>query len=227
MKQKRRVSMIGVLIVIISAVSVITGCNQAHGNKGSGNIGNSLKVQPTGKADPALKATEWQDTTGYSSIVFAKVGNIAYLEGFEALYTINGNTISFDLTRSITNHENITLDEYVKEVMQELEKGIAKLEKDIKEAEGKGDKQKKKKLEKELEKAKEALKYLENPDEDLQEEIKGDVKKMHTYASKMEMYAKFEGIFNSEKTQLTIEKFPEYDWQNEKVTVKEVTFEKK
>jgi len=39
MKQKRRVSMIGVLVLIISALVLITGCSQPNGNKG--NTGNN------------------------------------------------------------------------------------------------------------------------------------------------------------------------------------------
>ena len=50
---------------------------------------------------------------------------------------------------------------------------------------------------------------------------------MHTYASKMEPYAKFEGIFNEDKSELRIEKFPDYDWTNKKVIIKEIVFEKK
>ena len=48
MKQKRRVSMIGVLVLIISALVLITGCSQPNGNKGNtgnnggGNSQNSL-----------------------------------------------------------------------------------------------------------------------------------------------------------------------------------------
>lgn len=69
MKQKRFVSMIGALVIILGAVAFITGCPQANSNKdkkdnttinnggNTGNNGGSLAVQPTGKADPTLKGT--------------------------------------------------------------------------------------------------------------------------------------------------------------------------
>ena len=221
MKQKRLVSMIGALVVIISAVVLITGCPQANNAKDD----TGFEVKPTGKADPALKGTRWESTANVS-IEFTENGNIANISGAQALYTVEGEKISFDLSSQISNFKNMTEAKLIQEEKNEVKKDIVELEKDIKEAESKGDEQTKKKLEKDLEKAKGWLNALEHPDEDLQEEIKGEVKKMHIYASKMEPYAKFEGIFNSEKTKLTIEKFPEYDRQNEKVTVKEVTFEK-
>lgn len=42
----------------------------------------------------------------------------------------------------------------------------------------------------------------------------------------MEKYAKFEGGFNADKTALTIEKFPAYDREKEKVDVKKAVFKK-
>ena len=223
MKQRKVVSMIGVLVVMISTVAFITGCPQANNNKGNtGNNGGTLEVQPTGKADSALKGTGWKSTADVS-IEFTENGNIANISGAQALYTVEGEKINFDLSSQISNFKNMTEAKLIQESKSWTKNRIAELEKDIKEAESKGDEQTKKKLEKGLEKAKEWLKTLENPDDKMKEELKN----MHIYASKMEPYAKFEGIFNSEKTKLTIKKFPDYDWQNEKVTVKEVTFEKK
>ncbi|MGP1577157.1 MAG: hypothetical protein ACTTH7_06695 [Treponema sp.] len=43
MKQKRLVSLIGALVVIISAVVLITGCTQPNSNKGNAGGGNSQK----------------------------------------------------------------------------------------------------------------------------------------------------------------------------------------
>ena len=227
MKQRKVVSMIGVLVVMISTVAFITGCPQANNNKGNtGNNGGTLEVQPTGKADPALKGTSWKSTADVS-IEFTENGNIANISGDQALYTVEGEKINFDLSSYIAIFKHMTEAKLIQEMKVNAKEDIVELEKDIKEAESKGDEQTKKEKEKDLEKAKEWLKTLENPDEELQEEIKEEVKKIHTYASKMEPYAKFEGIFNSEKTKLTIKKFPEYEWKNEKVTVKEVTFEKK
>ena len=43
----------------------------------------------------------------------------------------------------------------------------------------------------------------------------------------MEAHAKFEGEFNADKTELTIEKFPVYDRKTEKVTVKKVVLKQR
>ena len=79
MKQRKVVPMIGALVVIISAVVLITGCFQPNSNKGntgnnSGNISNnggSLEVQPTGKSDPKLKGTIWKADTPHIFMQFA------------------------------------------------------------------------------------------------------------------------------------------------------------
>ena len=44
MKQRKVVSMIGALVVIISAVVLITGCSQPNSNKGTTGGGNSQKT---------------------------------------------------------------------------------------------------------------------------------------------------------------------------------------
>ena len=44
MKQRKVVSMIGVLVVMISTVAFITGCPQANSNKGTTGGGNSQKT---------------------------------------------------------------------------------------------------------------------------------------------------------------------------------------
>ena len=227
MKQKRFVSVIGALVLIISAVVLITGCSQPNSNKeNTGNNGGTLEVQPTGKADPALKGTSWE-STAYVAIEFTENGNIANISGDQALYTVEGEKINFDLSSHIAIFKNMTEATLIQESKSRTKKDIVELEKDIKEAEKEGEEQKKKELEKRLEETKERLKTLENPDAKKKEEIKEGVKNMHTYASKMEPYAKFEGIFNSEKTKLTIKEFPEYDWTNKKVIIKEIVFEKK
>ncbi|MGF7110458.1 hypothetical protein [Treponema pedis] len=226
MKQRKVVSVIGALVLIISAVVFITGCSQPNSNKeNTGNNGGTLEVQPTGKADPALKGTRWESTADVS-IEFTENGNIANISGDQALYTVEGEKINFDLSSQISNFKNMTEAKFIQENKSLVKNHIAELEKEIKEAEKNGDEQKKKEKEKDLEKAKGWLNALEHPDEDLQEAIKEEVKKIHAYASKMDPYAKFEGIFNSEKKKLTIEKFPHYDWRTKEVAVKTIVFEK-
>ena len=44
MKQRKVVSMIGALVLIISAVVLITGCSQPNSNKGNTGGGNSQKT---------------------------------------------------------------------------------------------------------------------------------------------------------------------------------------
>ena len=39
-------------------------------------------------------------------------------------------------------------------------------------------------------------------------------------------HAKFSGTFNADKTELTIEKLPIYDWETKKVTEKKAVFTK-
>ena len=65
MKQKRRVSMIGALVLIISAVSLITGCPQSNGGTITRNIvefdSASIKCQNT-------KSYPYTDVTSGSQI---------------------------------------------------------------------------------------------------------------------------------------------------------------
>ena len=113
MKQRKVVSMIGALVLIISAAVLITACPQANSNKrntgnNSGNTGNnggttsnnggttdgnagnnggSLEVQPTGEADPALKGTTWAADTPIIFMQFTNQGNIMEIDEYrQALY---------------------------------------------------------------------------------------------------------------------------------------------
>ncbi|MGF7109812.1 hypothetical protein [Treponema pedis] len=248
MKQRKVVSLIGALVVILGAVAFITGCPQANSNKdkkdnmtvnnggttsnnggttggNTGNNGDSLAVQPTGTADPTLKGTNWSGDG--KSIYFSEDGNIASIRSEQMLYTIQGEKISFDLSSFITITENMTEEKFIRKVKIDTKQDIAEFEKEIREAEKSGDEQTKTQLEAKLEDMKELLQMLENPDEQMKERIKESLEGIHEYAGKMKANAKFDGIFNSEKTELTIEKFPEYDWQTGTVKVSQIIFKKK
>ena len=59
MKQKRIVSMIGALVVILSAVALITGCPQANGNKDKKENITTNNGGNTGGSSINLAGTVW------------------------------------------------------------------------------------------------------------------------------------------------------------------------
>ena len=247
-KQKKFVSMIGVLVVIISAVALITGCPQANGNKdkkesstinsGSstgGNNGGSLEVKPTDEASPELKGSDWKGNNPPSmighgrpiTIKFAENGNIAVISNAEiALYTIQTEKISFDLSSYITSCKNMTEKRYIENEKISTKNEIEQVEKEIKEAEEKSDEQKKNELKQRLAGLKKYLKGLENPDEEVQEDIKEEVDALHKYASMMKSYATFVGSFNETKDELVVEKFPICDTKKDNPDFVKIIFKK-
>ena len=215
--------MIGALVLIISAVVLITGCPPANSNKGNtGNNGGSLAVQPTGKADPTLKGTTWAADTPIIFMQFTNQGNIMEIDEYrQALYQVDGLKISFDLSSFLTMEKNLTVEGYIDWQISTLKKGIAQLEEKSKTA----DEETKKNLKQKIEEYQGYIAYYSKAE--AKDEVKKFLPDINKAAEALLPYAKFEGIFDSEKTKLTIKEFPEYDLQNGKVTVKEVTFEKK
>ena len=76
MKQKRIVSMIGALVVILSAVALITGCPQADGNKGKKENTTTNNGGNTGGSSINLAGTVWYGG-GYGYLYFSD--NKAYM----------------------------------------------------------------------------------------------------------------------------------------------------
>lgn len=89
-----------------------------------------------------------------------------------------------------------------------MEKDIAKLEKEIAEE---SDPDKKKNKELRLEEVKEFLAKIKKRDQNIMDEFKDSLGYLKQMALMFKPYAKFEGSFNTEKTNLTIKGYPVYD----------------
>ncbi|UTC61225.1 hypothetical protein E4O05_06940 [Treponema sp. OMZ 787] len=99
MKQKIRVSMIGALVVIISAVVLITGCPQPNSNKGN-NSGN------TGGSSINFAGTVWY-SGGYGYLYFSS--NKAYMcYHNNGTVTINSSG-TYSKDKMIMNGESISI----------------------------------------------------------------------------------------------------------------------
>ena len=222
MKQKKLLSMFGVLIIMIGTVAVMTGCPQANGNKD--NIADGLNIQPTGDADPALKGTEWHPVSFDNvHLSFAEKGNTVRMGSFESVYTVNGSTVSFDFSKSAQARSAITVDTVIKLEIAALNEDIAKGEALLKKEQ---DAAKKKEYEEAIESLKKYLEYLKNLSSEEKDEIAKKIEPDKKAAKALEPHAKFDGTFNTDKTELTIEKFPVIK-DNLTVEVKEVVLKKK
>ena len=189
-------------------------------NQGSSNADSSSEVKPTGKADPVLKGTRW-DTTNRIIAFAVEDTNIVYVSAREtgsqeATYSVNGATVSFDLTQSVQLYKSMTVDKLIKKDIAMFENAIAQLEKDLKAAQAANNKAEEKRIQKELEGKRSVLKPLKNPTEKLQRELASYVESMKQYTAKLEPFAKFTGRLNPEKTKLTVEKFPVGVWEGVK-----------
>lgn len=118
----------GVLIFMISTGVLLMACSHGSGEPPV----SDLEVKPTAEADPALAGTRWKCNEISETIGFFDKGNIARYFANSVLYSIDGSTISFDMSKSLAIGKNITLDAYIKFYRQELEKSIAELENAIK-----------------------------------------------------------------------------------------------
>ena len=87
MKQKKLVSMIGALVVIISAIVLITGCSQPNSNNG----GNTVGVQ----FPDDLRNTSWSHKTEIGGMV---TNSITLEFGTNTLkYTANGIVANYTI----------------------------------------------------------------------------------------------------------------------------------
>lgn len=206
---------------------------QSSSNQGSSNADSPSEVKPTGKADPALKGTRW-DTTGRTIAFEVEDTNIVYVSAREtgcqeATYSVNGTTVSFDLTQSVQLHKSMTVDKLIKEDIAMFENDIAQLEKDLKAAQAANNKAEEKRIQKELEWNRRRLNDLKNSTEEELQEIASYIESMKQYVAKLEPFAKFTGTLNPEKTQLTIEKFPVGVWDGvkfDRIEIKTLIFTK-
>ena len=206
---------------------------QSSSNQGSSNADSSSEVKPTGKADPVLKGTRW-DTTNRIIAFAVEDTNIVYVSAREtgsqeATYSVNGATVSFDLTQSVQLYKSMTVDKLIKKDIAMFENAIAQLEKDLKAAQAANNKAEEKRIQKELEEKRLMLNDLKNSTEEELQEIASYIESMKQYAAKLEPFAKFTGTLNPEKTKLTIEKFPVGVWDGvkfDRIETKMLTFTK-
>ena len=224
MKEKKLLSLFGVLLIMIGTVVVMTGCKQANDNKGNA-AGDGLNIQPTGEADPALKGTGWGAVSSDGvSISFAEKGNTVSMYAFESVYTVNGSTISFDFSKSVKAWSAMTVDTYINWNIAMITKDIAELEDLLKKEQ---DAEKKKEYEARIKKAKGDLEIAKNLSPEEKDEYAEDVEASKKAAKALEPHAKFDGTFNADKTELTIAKCPVLKNDFTTVEVKPVVFKKR
>ena len=208
MKAKKLLSWFGVLIMMMSTVAVMAGCNHANDNKGNtGNTGDGLTIQPTGKADPALKDTHWK-SDDHEHLFFSSEGNTVSILIFESVYTVNGSTVSFDFSKSAKAWSTITVEAYIDWEITESNKYIAELEELAKKEQ---DATMKKEYEDRIESVKNSIQELKNLSPEKKAELEKELEAMKEAAKSIAPYAKLEGTLNADKTELTIEKFPVLD----------------
>ena len=222
MKAKKLLSWFGVLIMMMSTVAVMAGCNHANDNKGNtGNTGDGLNIQPTGKADPALKATRWEADN--ERLYFGSEGNTVYMYDFDSVYTVIGATVSFDFSKSAKAWSTLTVKTYIDWQITMGNKYIAELEELAKKEQ---DTTKKKEYEDKIEKTKNIIKELKNLSPEEKAELEKELEESRKRAKAILPHAKFEGTLNDDKTELTIEKFPVLD-KDGTCKVKKVIFKKR
>ena len=202
MKEKKLLSLFGVLLIMIGTVVVMTGCKQANDNKGNA-AGDGLNIQPTGEADPALKGTKWR--ANENGLSFAEKGNTVSMYAFESVYTVNGSTISFDFSKSVKAWSAMTVDTYINWEIAMITKDIAELEDLLKKEQ---DAEKKKEYEARIKKAKGDLEITKNLSPEEKNGYAKGVEASKKAAKALEPHAKFDGTFNADKTELTIAKCP-------------------
>ncbi len=129
MKQRKLVSMIGALVLIISAVVLITGCSQPNSNKGNtgnnggntgnngGNSGNEEQQEEPKESNPVIGV--WQQQTSNRTIywVFFETGEFCM-----AKYHSDG-TLGISYTRTTMGFYTVE-DDYIK-----IPKGYIQFEK--------------------------------------------------------------------------------------------------
>ncbi|MGP1431298.1 MAG: hypothetical protein ACTTJ4_03140 [Treponema sp.] len=236
-------SLVCAVLTAAGLLFVLAGCNnmtdrgastQSSSNQGSSNADSSSEVKPTGKVDSVLKGTRWA-APDYIFLNFNfEDTNIVYVSARgtgrqEATYSVNGATVSFDLTQYVQLHKSMTVDKHIKQDIAKFENDIAKFEKDLKAAQAANNKAEEKRIQKELERRRSGLEHLKNPTEGLQRDLASSVENMKQYAAKLEPFAKFTGRLNPEKTTLTIEKFPVGVWDGvkfDRIEIKTLIFTK-
>lgn len=230
MKKKRFVPMLSALALLIAVTLVTAGCGQANRNTGNnanqnnnGNIADGLNIQPTGEAHPALKGRRWKAASSDSvQLFFAEKGNTVSMASFVSVYTVNGSTVSFDFSKSAKAWSAMTFDTYINGLIAMYNKEIAKID-DLSNKEQ--NEIKKKEYKKQIDMIKQGIEKLKNlPPEEKDKYTKG-IEAFKKIAKAFEPYAKFDGTLNTDKTELTIEKFP-VQKAGLTVEVKKVVFKK-
>lgn len=222
MKQKRRVSMIGALVLITSAVVLITGCPQPNdGNNKSDkdNVKGILGVKSTGDAVDSVKGTKWEPDVqnllpdfpmvqGETPVlVFAQKGNVvsikvSSLEIAVATYKVEDKTVTFDLSSVFDVCKNMTVDNLIEMGKKVLPVAIKELEAAIgkeKNAEIKAE------MEEALKKMREMLEELKNPTQDLKNALKSVVEQIKEQAKELEIYKQIKGTLNTDSSELAFD----------------------
>ena len=222
MKQKKIISMIGALVLIIGAVVFVTGCPQPNaGNNKSDtdNVQGILGVTSTGNAVDSVKGIKWEPdlqnllpgvpmVKGETpALVFAQKGNVvsikvSSLEIAVATYKVEDKTVIFDLSGVFDVCKNMTVDNLIEMGKKVLPIAIKELESAIgkeKNAEIKAE------MEKALKTMKENLEELKKATQELKEELKSVVEQIKKEAKELEIYKQIKGILNTDNSELSFD----------------------
>ncbi len=161
---------------------------------------SGFNIQSTGKADPALKGTQWSYNDkaamrNYTISFAADDRNVAYVDYKAATYTVKDKTISFDYSQYIQLWKSMTVDRFIQLTIADLKKSLDEEEKRLK---AEKDAAKKKALEQSITRTKDALQRYQNVTQDQKNGIAEELKEEREMLTALEKYATFSGTLDGE-----------------------------
>ena len=187
---------------------------------------SGFNIQSTGKADPALKGTQWSYNDKAAMMIrtisfAADDRNVADVDHQEATYTVKDKTISFDYSQYIQLWKSMTVDRFIQLTIADLKESLDEEEKRLK---AEKDAAKKKELEQLITRMKKSLQHYQNLTQDQKNELAEDLKEEKEMITALEKYATFSGTLDGET--ITVEKFPVHKpgtWELKKIVFKKIS----
>lgn len=218
-----------------------TGNGSGGSSGGGGQTGGGSTGQTGGVVTYTLKETEWNGKgSGIEAILqFEKnenkvrmemgkaetgSGNVVFHYAGEAVYTVSGTAVLFDMTAYITGLKNATTAQYQQGEINWLKGLIAKIKEDIHKT---TDPDKKRGLEQNLQMYKQWLQDAENPTSEKLQYWQKDVEKAKKHAAALETHAKFNGTLSSDGKSMTVTNLPYFDTSTGTVTLVSITITKR
>lgn len=218
-----------------------TGNGSGGSSGGGGQTGGGSAGQTGGVVTYSLKGTEWNGKgSGIEAILQfeknenkvrmemgkAETGssNVAFHYAGEAVYTVSGTAVLFDMTAYITGLKNTTTAQYQQSEINWLKGLIAKIKEDIHKTTNPDEK---KRLEQNLQMYKQWLQDAENPTSEKLQDWQKDVEKAKKRAAALETHAKFNGTLSSDGKSMTVTNLPYFDTSTGTVTLVSITVTKR